>query len=102
MRKNPSLKKCGYEHHVQMINDTEYSLELNGTKETIGVNLDKSVFSVVKSFNMDLGKHDFVDISLTFDAKVSNESTKKTTTRISIINFYMHNTDPSPSNYASL
>ena len=77
MRKNPLLKKCGYEHHVQMINDTEYSLELNGTKETIGVNLDKSVFSV-KCFSLDLGKHDFVDISLMFDAKVSNESTKQT------------------------
>jgi len=75
MMKNPSLKKCGYEHHVQMINDTEYSLELNGTKETIGVNLDKSVFSVVKSFNMDLGKHDFVDISLTFDAKILHHQT---------------------------
>ena len=75
MKKYPSLKKCGYEHHVQMFNDSEYSLELNGTKETIGVNLDKSVSSVVKCFNVDLGKHDFVDISLMFDAKVNNETT---------------------------
>ena len=64
------------QHHVQMYNDTEYALELNGTKETIGVNLDKSVSSVVKCFNVDLGKHDFVDISLMFDAKVNNEPVK--------------------------
>ena len=76
MKKYPSLKKCGYEHHVQMINDTEYSLELNGTKETIGLNLDRSVSSVVKCFNVDLGKHDYVDICLMFDAKVNHKSTK--------------------------
>merc|ERR1711976_452353 len=30
MKNNPSLKKCGYEHQVQMTNDTFYSVELNG------------------------------------------------------------------------
>ena len=70
MNKNPGLKKCGYEHQVQMTNDTSFSLELNGTKDTIGLNLDESVFSIVKFRNVDLGKYDFVNISLMLDEKV--------------------------------
>ena len=74
MNKNPGLKKCGYEHQVQMTNDTFFSLELNGTTDTIGVNLDKSVFSIAKFRNVDLGKHDFVNISLMLDKKVRVQS----------------------------
>ena len=71
MKKNPSLKKCGYEHQVQMTNDTFFSVELNGAKDTIRVNLDERVFSIVKFMNVDLGKHDFVNVRLLFDEKVS-------------------------------
>ena len=73
MKENPSLKKCGYEHQVQMTNDTFYSVELNGSKDTIRVNLDERFFSIVKFMNVDLGKHDFVNVSLLFDEKVSNK-----------------------------
>ena len=76
MNKNPGLKKCGYEHQVQMTNDTFFSLELNGTTDTIGVNLDKSVFSIAKFRNVDLGKHDFVNIILMLDKKVRVQSIK--------------------------
>ena len=73
MKKNPSLKKCGYEHQVQMTNDTFFSVELNGAKDTIRVNLDESVLSIVTFMDVDLGKHDFVNVSLLFDEKVSNK-----------------------------
>ena len=71
MRKNPELIKCGYEHQVQMKNGMDYSLELNGSEATARLNLIENVFSMVEFKNVDLGKHDFLDMSVLFGEKVS-------------------------------
>lgn len=56
-----------------MTNDTFFSVELNGAKDTIRVNLDERVFSIVKFMNVNLGKQDFVNVRLLFDEKVSTK-----------------------------
>ena len=71
MRKNPRLKKCGYEYKVQLVNDTDYSLKMNGSEDKIGINLDVGFFSLVKINNVDLGNLDFLDITLKIDEKVN-------------------------------